>query len=340
MTVNKKIIIIAVVIAIFAGVGYLVYQSNTIPEGGAEKEIACIDSGGTVTTGWCWRLGGNFPNTCLIGACDCPPGFLNHLLYGRKVKFCRCGQNKCFDGEKCILFSERSADGAVIAFMNARIQRDQESALSWLTDNAEGQYLSRSDRPLTGLSNPHFADFGIFEREELNDNKVRIRVRIFEEYTGQGEVGYFDETLTVIKKEDKYLIDSVELGQYRMQDSITVKQSGGAAMLIAECGDKNYITNEADYIIEGTVKRVDSKWDEEKTSIFTYTDLSIEKYVKGIPFEENELQIITPGGTVGETSQMVEDQPIFHEGKKVRIYFRETNGEFSIICAQFGVEEI
>jgi len=121
---------------------------------------------------------------------------------------------------------------------------------------------------------------------------------------------------------------------------IIVKQLGGMAVLPMECGDKNYVSNAADHIIEGPVEKVESKWNEEKTSIFTYSDLLIENYVKGNPFESNKLQIITPGGTVGEISQWVEDQPIFHQGKKVRIYLQETNGEFSIICAQFGFEEI
>ena len=124
------------------------------------------------------------------------------------------------------------------------------------------------------------------------------------------------------------------------QGQIIVKQSGGAGMLIAECGDKNYIILTADYIIEGTVEEVESRWNEEKTSILTYTDLSIQKYVKGTPFAENKLQIVTPGGTVGGNSQWVEDQPIFHQGKEVRIYFQERDGEFSIVCAQFGVEEV
>ena len=121
---------------------------------------------------------------------------------------------------------------------------------------------------------------------------------------------------------------------------IVVKQAGGAGMLITECGDRNYISNTADYIIEGTVEKVESRWNEGKTSIFTYSDLSIEKYIKGAPFTENRLQIVTPGGTVGEISQWVEDQPIFHKGKRVRIYFEEINGEFFIICGRFGVEEI
>src|SRR4030042_781363 len=118
-------------------------------------------------------------------------------------------------------------------------------------------------------------------------------------------------------------------------EQVTVKQSGGAGMLISECSDKSYITQTADYIIEGTVEKVESRWNEERTGIFTYTDLGIENYVKGTPFAENKLQIVTPGGTVEEITQAVEDQPIFHEGKKVTIYFQEVNGEFSIVCAQF-----
>jgi len=120
---------------------------------------------------------------------------------------------------------------------------------------------------------------------------------------------------------------------------VIVKQSGGAGMLIAECADEAYRTEKADYIIEGTVEKVESQWNQERTGIFTYTELAIEKYVKGGPFAENKLQIITPGGTVGDVSQWVEDQPIFHEGKRVRIYFEEVNGEFFIVCAQLGVEE-
>ena len=121
---------------------------------------------------------------------------------------------------------------------------------------------------------------------------------------------------------------------------VMVKQSGGAGLLIAECQDKQYIISTADYIIEGIVKRVESNWNEDKSAILTTTNLSIEKCVKGVPFTENELQIVTPGGTVGDTTQMVEDQPILHEGKAVRIYFQKVDGEFHIVCAQFGVEDL
>ncbi len=121
---------------------------------------------------------------------------------------------------------------------------------------------------------------------------------------------------------------------------VVVKQSGGAGLLIAECQDKQYIISTADYIVEGIVERVESSWNEDKSAIFTRTNLSIEKYVKGAPFAEDELQIVTPGGTVGDITQVVEDQSIFHEGKRVRIYFQKVDGEFHIVCAQFGVEEL
>jgi hypothetical protein len=120
---------------------------------------------------------------------------------------------------------------------------------------------------------------------------------------------------------------------------IVVKQSGGAGILVKECADEAYRTEKADYIIEGTVEKVESRWNQERTGIFTYTELAIEKYVKGVPFTESKLQIVTPGGTVGEISQWVEDQPIFHDGKRVKIYFEEVNGEFLIVCGQFGVVE-
>ena len=69
---------------------------------------------------------------------------------------------------------------------------------------------------------------------------------------------------------------------------------------------------------------------------------SVTVIVKAVctPFAEDKLQIVIPGGTVGDISQWVEDQPIFHESTRVRIYFQERDGGFSIVCAQFGVEEI
>ena len=118
------------------------------------------------------------------------------------------------EGEEKLAESSVVAFRTVVAFMKARIQRDQEFALSWLTDNAKQQY-TQPGLTLIGTSNPHFSDFEILKKEELGNNKFKFRVRIYEGYTGQDRVGYFDETLTVIKGErNKYLIDSVERSEY------------------------------------------------------------------------------------------------------------------------------
>jgi hypothetical protein len=120
---------------------------------------------------------------------------------------------------------------------------------------------------------------------------------------------------------------------------IVVKQSGGAGMLIQECTDQSYIAQTADYIIEGTVEKVESRWNEDRSGIFTYSDLTIDTYVKGAPFPGNKLQIVTPGGTVGDITQAVEDQPIFHEGKKVNVYLQDVDGQYVIVCGRFGIQE-
>ena len=122
------------------------------------------------------------------------------------------------------------------------------------------------------------------------------------------------------------------------ENPVIIRQSGGAGAILAECQDKDYLSNVADYIVEGTVTFVESRWNEENTGIFTYSDLTVATYIKGTPLPVNTFQIVTPGGTVGDITQVVEDQPIFHEGRKVRLYLENVNGEFSIICGRFGVE--
>jgi len=121
---------------------------------------------------------------------------------------------------------------------------------------------------------------------------------------------------------------------------IIVKQSNGAGLLISECQDKNYIGVSSDYIIEGTVKKVETKWGQGQTSIFTHTDILIEKYIKGTHFSENTILLIIPGGKVGDIVQLTEDQSIPKEDQKLRIYFKKTNGEFQIVCGNLGIEEI
>jgi hypothetical protein len=123
------------------------------------------------------------------------------------------------------------------------------------------------------------------------------------------------------------------------QDIILVKQSDGQGMLIAECGDRSYITNTSDYIVEGVVNKAEARWNEQKNFINTYVDFSIEKYVKGNSFGD-KLQLQVGSGCVDGICQNSEDEATFKEGDHLRLYFHKTETEFWIVCAQFGVEQI
>jgi len=128
-----------------------------------------------------------------------------------------------------------------------------------------------------------------------------------------------------------------------IRDEVIVTQSGGQALLIQDCYDQGYIEDNSDYIIEGAVEGVQSAWNSDNTSIMTYTNVLIEKYDKGSPFAEKILKIVTPGGTVGNISQAVEDQPLFQKGKKIIVYMKLTDvikGEYSIVCGARGVQDI
>ena len=66
------------------------------PQANQTTEELCINSGGTVTTQLCCGSVGDFPNTCLIGACGCSPS------NSHEVKVCNCGEGKCWDGTNCV----------------------------------------------------------------------------------------------------------------------------------------------------------------------------------------------------------------------------------------------
>jgi len=112
------------------------------------------------------------------------------------------------------------ATAMIIDFMDSRMRTsgkgDLDNAKSYLTDNAKEDYsqIQFIDFALVGISNPHFSRYDILKIEELNSDKIKFIVRIYEELTDEGEVGYFEEILTVIPVGNEYFIDSVEKGDY------------------------------------------------------------------------------------------------------------------------------
>ncbi|MCZ7385184.1 MAG: hypothetical protein O8C63_10620 [Candidatus Methanoperedens sp.] len=90
------------------------------------------------------------------------------------------------------------------------------------------------------------------------------------------------------------------------------------------------LTGESDVIAIGEIKEVESGWNLWRTMIYTYSTLSVEKYIKGGEGAET-LTIITEGGTVGESSVWAEDVPVFTKNETVLVFLKRAGREFSVV---------
>ncbi len=88
------------------------------------------------------------------------------------------------------------------------------------------------------------------------------------------------------------------------------------------------LTSEADVIVIGDIKEVESRWNLGRTMINTYSTVSVEKYIKGTGSEK--LTIITEGGTVGDLGVLVEDVPEFTKNETVLVFLKKAGREFSV----------
>ena len=89
----KKTMPLVVIILIIIAAIAAYYLMGPVP---ASAEQACTSSGGTVGTYLCCLSSGDFPNSCLIGACGCSPD------NSHEVKVCNCPEGTCFDGTGCV----------------------------------------------------------------------------------------------------------------------------------------------------------------------------------------------------------------------------------------------
>ncbi|CAG0993164.1 MAG: hypothetical protein MPEBLZ_02964 [Candidatus Methanoperedens nitroreducens] len=89
------------------------------------------------------------------------------------------------------------------------------------------------------------------------------------------------------------------------------------------------LTKEADVIVIGDIKDVESRWSQGRTPINTYVMLSVENYIKGGEGQET-LTIITQGGSKWGFTVWVEDAPDFTKNEKVLVFLKKAGREFSV----------
>lgn len=92
-------------------------------------------------------------------------------------------------------------------------------------------------------------------------------------------------------------------------------------------------------VIHGIVRELKCEWDESHYTIYTLAKLEVLDVFKGEP--RNEVVVVFPGGTVGDTSLWVEDEPELREGMEVIIHtFLYENGNLGIYYGEYGVYDI
>ncbi len=84
------------------------------------------------------------------------------------------------------------------------------------------------------------------------------------------------------------------------------------------------LTYEANVILAGEVKSMESRWNTERTLIYTYVTISVREYTKALPGmrEVKEITVKVPGGEVGDIGLKVSDTPEFREGEEVFLFLR------------------
>ncbi len=84
------------------------------------------------------------------------------------------------------------------------------------------------------------------------------------------------------------------------------------------------LTFEADSILIGKVKKIESRWNEERTLIHTYVTISVSQHLKALSGQGKIEEIIVKvrGGEVGDIGLRVSDTPQFREGEEVFLFLR------------------
>jgi hypothetical protein len=84
------------------------------------------------------------------------------------------------------------------------------------------------------------------------------------------------------------------------------------------------LTRDAELIITGNVEDTTAQWATDKKSIITTSVISVQEVIKGRAVEK-KIQVIYPGGEVGEIGMKVSDEAPLQKGERVLLYLTPEN---------------
>lgn len=82
------------------------------------------------------------------------------------------------------------------------------------------------------------------------------------------------------------------------------------------------LSNKADVILTGKVTEKQSSWNASKTRIYTKTTVTVDEYLKGNQ-TGNSVEIITPGGEVGDIGELYTHMPTFKNNEEVVVFLKK-----------------
>jgi hypothetical protein len=85
--------------------------------------------------------------------------------------------------------------------------------------------------------------------------------------------------------------------------------------------DLTQLTNQADLIFRGKVLAIESRWDEQRSKIWTFVTFSVDEVIKG-SYEEKEITLKLPGGAIEaeDIRLRVDGVPEFIVGEEVLLF--------------------
>jgi hypothetical protein len=87
-------------------------------------------------------------------------------------------------------------------------------------------------------------------------------------------------------------------------------------------------------IVVGTCIDQQSRWDNARNWILTYSTFRVEKTLKGFPSQQ--ITIVTPGGTVGNVAQDIVGVPKFSKGEEHVLFVRNTQAGPTVLYLEQG----
>jgi len=97
------------------------------------------------------------------------------------------------------------------------------------------------------------------------------------------------------------------------------------------------LSQEADVIVSGKVTEKESSWNKSKTRIYTRTIVQVDESLKGTN-NESSVEIISPGGEVGEVGELYSHMPTFKDDEEVLVFLKinEKNKDYKVLNGEEG----